>query len=77
MIRTTSIVVVTLINLAICWKHRASTGTHRSNLNGSENPRGAVNQQERPEFPGILRDFTPGPFFEGMIKSELHGDMQE
>jgi hypothetical protein len=26
---------------------------------------------------GILRDFTPGSFFEEMIKSELHGDMQE
>ena len=28
-------------------------------------------------FAGILRDFTPGSFFEEMIKSELHGDMQE
>lgn len=26
---------------------------------------------------GILRDFTPGSLFEEMIKSELHGDMQE
>jgi hypothetical protein len=67
--------------LAICWKNRASTGTHRSNLNGSENPCGAVNQQERPDCKsGILRDLTPG-FKENsllkMIKSDLHGDMQE
>jgi hypothetical protein len=46
-------------------------------LGGSENLYSAVNQQERPAFAGILRDFTPGPLFEGMIKSELHGDMQE
>ena len=44
---------------------------------GSENPFSAVNQQERPAFAGILRDFTPGSFFGEMIKSELHGDMQE
>jgi hypothetical protein len=44
---------------------------------GSENLFSAVNQQERPAFAGILRDFTPGSFFEEMIKSELHGDMQE
>jgi hypothetical protein len=67
--------------LAICWKNRASTGTHRSNPSGSENPRGAVNQQERPDCKsGILRDLTPG-FKEiallKMIKSDLHGDMQE
>jgi hypothetical protein len=48
---------------------------------GSENPRGAVNQQERPDCKsGILRDLTPG-FKEAalskMIKSDLHGDMQE
>jgi len=46
-------------------------------LGGSENLFSAVNQQERPAFAGILRDFTPGSFFEEMIKSELHGDMQE
>jgi hypothetical protein len=44
---------------------------------GSENLYSAVNQQERPAFAGILRDFTPGSLFEEMIKSELHGDMQE
>ena len=44
---------------------------------GSENLFSAVNQQERPAFAGILRDFTPGSLFEEMIKSELHGDMQE
>jgi hypothetical protein len=44
---------------------------------GSDNSTAAENQQERPAFAGILRDFTPGPIFEGMIKSELHGDMQE
>ena len=44
---------------------------------GSENPFSAVNQQERPAFAGILRDFTPGSIFLEIIKSELHGDMQE
>ncbi len=44
---------------------------------GSENLFSAVNQQERPAFAGILRDFTPGSLFGEMIKSELHGDMQE
>ena len=46
-------------------------------LGGSENLYSAVNQQERPAFAGILRDFTPGSLFGEMIKSELHGDMQE
>jgi hypothetical protein len=46
-------------------------------LGGSENLFSAVNQQERPAFAGILRDFTPGSLFGEMIKSELHGDMQE
>ena len=44
---------------------------------GSEKLFSAVNQQERPAFAGILRDFTPGSLFGEMIKSELHGDMQE
>jgi hypothetical protein len=44
---------------------------------GSENLFSAVNQQERPASAGILRDFTPGSLFGEMIKSELHGDMQE
>ncbi len=46
-------------------------------LGGSENLYSAVNQQERPVSTGILRDFTPGSLFGEMIKSELHGDMQE
>ena len=44
---------------------------------GSDNSSAADNQQERPAFAGILRDFTPGSLFGEMIKSELHGDMQE
>ncbi len=51
--------------------------THRPTAGGSENLYSAVNQQERPVSTGILRDFTPGSLFEEMIKSELHGDMQE
>ena len=40
-----TVTVVTYINLAICWKLRESSGTRRAN--GSDNPRGADNQQER------------------------------
>jgi hypothetical protein len=43
-VNSESHVVVTLINLAICWKIRESDGTRES-----KNPFGAGNQQERRE----------------------------
>jgi len=69
-----------LETLSICWY--SSLGQP----GGSENPTvQSISRKGRPMSSifldgagaGILRDFTPGSLFGEMIKSELHGDMQE
>src|SRR5690606_8454399 len=78
-------VVVTLKNSAICWKLRESSAT--SPWKGSDNARGADNQQERlpersamenPQRPHaeLARSNRKPPLLSEMIWSDLHGDMK-
>jgi hypothetical protein len=53
-------VVVTLINLAICWNIRLVSDATRFEVESSDNAFGADNQQERLVPTRILRDYTPG-----------------
>ena len=75
-------VVVTLKNLAVCWKLRMKPGTRHWIANaieegGSENPRWTDNQQERLErcpFENPQRLYARPS--DGMRQSGLHGNVQ-